>query len=111
MFPVRVRLSGGSTANEGNVEALSFSGQWGGICDDDWDIEDAKVVCKMLGYSSADAYFTEARFGYNNFGNSFILDNLQCTGSESSIFDCIHPEEFSHDCESNEIAGVRCTPL
>ena len=50
-----VRLGGiGSSASEGYVEVFASNGTWGGICDDDWNINDATVVCRMLGYPSAE---------------------------------------------------------
>lgn len=47
-----LRLSGGNSSFEGNVEIL-YKGQWKYICDDYWDIRDAKVVCRQLGYTKA----------------------------------------------------------
>lgn len=41
-----IRLVGGNF-NSGRVEIL-YLGQWGTICDDAFDTNDAKVVCRML---------------------------------------------------------------
>ena len=105
----RVRLGGGSRSNEGYVEALASNGQWGGVCDDYWDRDDANVVCQMLGYPSAEAWWRGPHnFGNNPSGDKFVLDNLKCAGSELSIFDCSHQPEWNENCWSVEIVGVRC---
>ena len=110
MFAVRVRLGGtGSSASEGYVEALGTNGQWGGVCDDSFDINDAHVICRMLGYPSAiaavDAY---SMYGTAPSGSNHVLDNLNCDGSELSVFDCSHNGEWLENCGASEIAGVQC---
>ena len=44
-----IRLQDGSTPNEGRVE-LCYNNHWGTICDDLWDNDDARVVCRQAGY-------------------------------------------------------------
>ena len=110
-----MRLGGsGSSSKAGYVEGLGSNGigQWGGICDDEFDINDANVICRMLGFPSAiaaSAFSTAANlYGTAPSGNDFVLDDLGCTGSETSIFDCPHPGEWIENCEATDIAGVQC---
>ena len=46
-----VYLTGGLTGSEGTVQ-FCYNNEFGTVCDDLWDGNDASVVCKMLGYSS-----------------------------------------------------------
>ena len=50
---------GGSVANEGLVE-FCWDGYWGEVCRTDWDVQDATVVCRELGYD------VESQLFYSN---------------------------------------------
>lgn len=45
----KVRLVGGKTLFEGNVEVL-HRGRWGSICDDQWQLAEATVACRQMGF-------------------------------------------------------------
>ena len=75
------------------------------MCDDLWDDNDATVICKQLGYSRGSARVS-AYFGEGN--GVILLDNIECSGSESSIFNCRHRNFGEHDCTLSEDAGVVC---
>ena len=108
-----VWLVGGRTKYEGRVE-VNYQGRRGTICDDEWDDKDAKVVCRMLGYNGGTALQGCYRnSNCHNFGagtGETLLDDVACSGSEESIFDCTHRGIGVDNCDHDEDAGVRCDP-
>ena len=61
------------------------------------------------------SYFTDAiaysRAFYGQGTGSIWLDNVQCTGSESRLFDCPANTVGSHNCGHSEDAGASCQVL
>ena len=46
---------GGDSDNEGRVE-VCVEADWKTVCNDTWDSEEAKVVCRHVGYTAGGQY-------------------------------------------------------
>ena len=85
-----------------------YNGEWGTVCDDGWDDNDAGVVCRQLGFGSSGTAIGSAGFGQGS--GSIWLNSVTCTGSETSFLNCGHlGVGFTSSCYHNEDAGVRCS--
>ena len=54
----QVRLTGGTTSNQGLVEVYC-NGQWGTVCDDSFGKNESNTVCRQLGYTNANLSNTQ----------------------------------------------------
>ena len=113
---------GGSGPHEGNIFVGGFP-----VCDDHHGVENARVVCRfdesktgvfisttfqgvssqklprMMGYSFG-LHTKDSHFG--QVSHTFGMDDVRCTGNETSILDC--PHVTANDCDSGKGAGVVC---
>ena len=101
-----MRLVDGADHLEGRVEIYVY-GSWFAVCDDNWDINDAHVVCRSMGFPGAVEAFSDSHFGAGSV--PILLDDLNCEGDEETLLFCpsLTPPG-THDCSASQHAGVRC---
>lgn len=104
--PTELRLVNGPNRCAGRVEVLHHQ-QWGTVCDNHWDMEDAKVVCRQL-----DCGAPISAPGWAKFGRGYDpiwLEKVTCSGTEAVLSECEAQTWGVHNCHHGEDASVVCS--
>uniref|UniRef100_A0A669BVH0 Lysyl oxidase homolog n=1 Tax=Oreochromis niloticus TaxID=8128 RepID=A0A669BVH0_ORENI len=104
---IQLRLAGQKRKhNEGRVEVF-YNNQWGTVCDDDFNIHAAQVVCRELGYVEAVSWLPSSKYGKGE--GPIWFDNVHCTGKEKTLAQCQSNGIGISDCKHSEDVGVVCS--
>ena len=108
MDPHNLRLVGGVTENSGRLEIL-YGGVWGTICGIGWDLDDADVACRQLGFRGV----------LMLLGNDMIpvgegvvwLEGVGCHGNESRLSECVLSGWGLSQCDHDQDIGITCEKI
>ena len=102
-----IRLVDGATDNIGRLE-ICYNNIWGTVCDDQFDRNEAKVVCRQLNYTNYELSVPIGRAFFGSGTTAIHLDDLSCEGTETRLSDCPHIGVGNHNCAHSEDVGVIC---
>ncbi|CAC5424574.1 DMBT1 [Mytilus coruscus] len=98
-----LRIADGYAKNQGRLE-VSHNGEWGTVCDNNFEDIDAEVACKQLGYCSG---IMQPKLLIRDGHGPIWLNDVKCSGSERRLLNCIYNEDTSH-CRHSEDVGIHC---
>uniref|UniRef100_A0A8C4YER2 SRCR domain-containing protein n=1 Tax=Gopherus evgoodei TaxID=1825980 RepID=A0A8C4YER2_9SAUR len=101
-----IRLVNGPSRCAGRVEVF-YNQHWRSICDDSWDLYDARVVCRQVGCGMPLSALVGARFGQGS--NAIWLDDVHCIGTEVALSKCNIRPWGDHNCNHTQDASVVCS--
>ncbi|KAL4223326.1 hypothetical protein ACF0H5_016797 [Mactra antiquata] len=105
-----VRLVNGSDPYEGRLEVF-HRGQWGTVCDNNFDDFSAMLVCRMLNYNGISKAYYSAAYGEGTVPTLLSLGH--CYGAEmdyEDIFDCQPLVWGQNQCSHAHDVSVSCHP-
>ncbi|XP_067883806.1 scavenger receptor cysteine-rich type 1 protein M130-like [Heterodontus francisci] len=100
------RLTSGDSPCSGRLE-IQYGEYWGTVCDLDWDLKDANVVCSQLQCGVA---MSAPRYAHFGEGIGLIRSDIfECIGNETSLLDCRLFEGTQQECSHRNDASVICS--
>ncbi|XP_042345412.1 scavenger receptor cysteine-rich type 1 protein M130-like [Plectropomus leopardus] len=103
-----IRLVNGTSLCSGRLEVKPNqspqSKQWSSVCEADFDLQDAEVVCRELG-CGAPSVLQGALYG--EVEAPVWTKEFQCEGHESALLDCRSSER--NTCSSGRAVGLTCS--
>lgn len=80
-----------------------YAGEWRGVCDDSFNAAEGTVACRQLGST-----YVSHRGGRARSLDRFWLDDLNCSGEESSLDECRTRDWGVEDCNASEYVLLQC---
>ena len=106
--PDSVRLVNGTSLCSGRLEVKTNQStqRWSSVCEDDFDQQDAEVVCRELG-CGAPSVLQGALYG--EVEPPMRTKEFQCGGHESALLDCRSSGSDRNTCSPGKAVGLTCS--
>ena len=82
---------------------VKHNGKWGRVCNTNWGNKEASTLCRQLGFVDGRAENIATKSS-----GSIHMDNVNCSGSESSILECKHRSSWTDTLSSCDDARAIC---
>uniref|UniRef100_A0A8C9XFC1 SRCR domain-containing protein n=1 Tax=Sander lucioperca TaxID=283035 RepID=A0A8C9XFC1_SANLU len=103
-----VRLVNGTSLCSGRLEVKTNQStqRWSSVCEDDFDQQDAEVVCRELGCGAPSVLQGVL---YGEVEAPMWTKEFQCIGNESALLDCRSSGSDRNTCSPGKAVGLTCS--
>ncbi|XP_041130076.1 deleted in malignant brain tumors 1 protein-like [Polyodon spathula] len=103
---VKTRLMDGQSPCAGRVEVF-YHGEWGTVCNEDWDSRDTRVLCAELNCGEVQSFHQAPVFRRGQ--GKIWRSRVNCSSTETSLQDCPADTEWGQNhCSHNQDVRVVC---
>ncbi|XP_063960170.1 galectin-3-binding protein B-like [Lytechinus pictus] len=85
---------------------MLYNSSWGTLCGRGWDLKEADVACRLLGFLGASDVLHNTAFGEGT--GKVFLEDISCLGSVVTSMNCTFMSLEAVDCPHNLDVGVMC---
>ena len=104
-----LRLNGSQDSYSGELQVY-INDSWGAFCYSTFSFTSAKVLCKTLGFKTAESTY---RINVTDTNTSLAVDGVYCYSSVDSFYNCSwdlhYKDESYHYCWDNDTVGIVCS--
>ena len=87
-----------------DILEVYYDGIWRDVCYNRWDLADASVACRQLGYrGSQEETITYYSYSFNSLT---WINDIACFGNESRLVDCLH--HIGSYCDAYQLSRINC---
>ncbi|RDD39051.1 Fibrillin-2 [Trichoplax sp. H2] len=104
VFDGEIRFVDDRSLNSGRIN-IYHNNIWGTVCGYAFDMTDANVACRQLGFNSGASNYSNY---YGSSTSRIWLSGLRCRGNETYLRDCPHNGWNVHNCNHSGDIGVTC---
>lgn len=85
-----------------------YDGVWGSVCAESWTDIESYVACGNLGYPDFDRDATPAKEKSMYAPTHYWMNNVRCSGVESTLYECDHSGWKRHVCKVDASVYLNC---
>lgn len=97
----------GERSDREGIVQVYYNNTWGWVCANQWDKENADVLCRMMGWKQSKRV-VQLDSKSDQVGEPTWMSNFHCVGDENTIFSCPNDGWRKQNCADKRKVNITC---